>query len=57
MADHARSTARREFLRFLVAQPHVAAPLGGGGVPAATHRSSTPAQSGADVDRAARPMR
>src|SRR5258708_10145347 len=28
MADHARSTARREFLRFLVASPYVAA-LGG----------------------------
>jgi 4-hydroxymandelate oxidase len=48
MADHARSTARREFLRFLVASPYVAA-LGGAAAFLQQRTAAGAAQNGADA--------
>jgi len=48
MADHARSTARREFLRFLVASPYVAA-LGGAAAFLQQRSIAHAAQTAADV--------
>jgi hypothetical protein len=48
MADHARSTARREFLRFLIASPYVAA-LGGSAAFLQQRTAVHAVQNGADA--------
>ena len=55
MADHARSTARREFLKFLAASPYVAA-LGGAAAFLQQRSAAQAIQNVADAMRA-RPMR